>query len=131
MDSARTSVLVVEDNQDAADSLARFLRIAVGYDVRVAYDGASGVEWAVADPPDAVVCDLSLPRLHGFGVAQQVAGLVSPRPLLIAVTAFGGIYPEDEVRAAGFDAVLTKPADPSAIGRLITAHVKSARAAGR
>jgi DNA-binding response OmpR family regulator len=124
MGARPASVLVVEDHVDTADSLARFLRTAVGFDVRVAYDGASGVEQAVARPPDVVVCDLSLPRLHGFGVAQQVAGLVSPRPLLIAVTAFGGIYPEDQVRAAGFDAVLTKPADPFAIERLVADHVR-------
>ena len=130
MGSAPASVLVIEDNTDAADFLARFLQVGAGFDVAVACDGASGVEQAVARPPDVVVCDLSLPRLHGFGVAQQVAGLVSPRPLLIAVTAFGGIYPEDQVRAAGFDRVLTKPADPFTIERLVADHVRQAGPGG-
>jgi len=117
------SVLIVEDNMDTADSLARFLRVGAGYQVRVAYDGATGVKLAVADPPDAVVCDISLPRMHGFAVAQRVTDLVSPKPLLIAVTAFGGIYPEETARAAGFDHFLAKPADPFAIERLIGDHL--------
>jgi DNA-binding response OmpR family regulator len=128
MDSSPASVLVVEDNPDTADSLARFLRLAVGYDVRVAYDGAAGVKAALADPPDAVVCDISLPRVHGLRVAEEIVAGLKVKPLLIALTALGGIYPEDDARAAGFDHWLTKPADPFAIERLISEHVCRARA---
>ena len=80
MGSVAPSVLVVEDNIDTADSLARFLRVAAGFEVRVAYDGASGVRMAVADPPDAVVCDLSLPRLHGLAVAERLTDRYSRHP---------------------------------------------------
>src|SRR6476469_7781426 len=66
------SVLVIDDNMDAADSLARFLRIGAGFDVRVAYDGQSGVKSAVQQPPDAVVCDIGLPRLDGKQVAKEL-----------------------------------------------------------
>jgi DNA-binding response OmpR family regulator len=122
MGSVAPSVLVVEDNIDTADSLARFLRVAAGFEVRVAYDGMSGVRMAVADPPDAVVCDLSLPRLHGLAVAERLTDQVFPTPLLIAVTGLGGIYPEGVARAAGFDHFLIKPADPFAIEQLISDH---------
>src|SRR5687767_8521798 len=118
------AVLVVEDNMDAADSMARFLRVAAGFDVRVAYDGLAGVEAAEADPPDVVVCDIQLPRLNGLQVAQRLAAAGTSRPLLIAVTAFGGVYPEEKARAAGFDHYLTKPADPFQIEGLIKAHLR-------
>src|SRR5688572_16303393 len=95
------SVLVVEDNQDAADSLARFFRVALGYHVRVAYDGAAGIRMAVADPPDVVVCDIALPRLDGFQVATDLVAKLARKPLLIAVTAFSGDFPEDKARQAG------------------------------
>jgi DNA-binding response OmpR family regulator len=111
---------------DAADSMARFLRVAVGYEVRVAYDGAAGVKLAEADPPDAVICDIQLPRLNGLDVARHLAALGPQRPLLIAVTAFSGVYPEDRARAAGFDHYLIKPADPFAIEGLISDHLRRA-----
>ena len=116
------SVLVIEDSMDVADSIARFLRVGAGYDVRVAYNGEAGLKAAYAAPPHVVVSDLSMPRLSGLRVAEELSRLV-PRPLLIAVTAFAGAYPEDLARLAGFDHYLPKPADPFAIERLIDAHV--------
>jgi DNA-binding response OmpR family regulator len=121
------AVLVVEDNMDAADSMARFLRVAAGFDVRVAYDGAAGVRLATESRPDAVVCDIQLPRLSGLEVAGHLIALGPTRPLLIAVTAFSGVYPEDRARAAGFDHYLVKPADPFTIERLITDYLRRGR----
>src|SRR3954470_17361684 len=105
------SVLVIEDSMDVADSIARFLRIGAGYEVRVAYNGEAGVKMAFGDPPDVVVCDIAMPRLNGLRVAEEVSAL-KPRPLLIAVTAYSGVYPEELAHAAGFDHYLVKPADP-------------------
>jgi DNA-binding response OmpR family regulator len=118
------SVLVVEDNIDVADSIARFLRVGAGFEVRVAYNGEAGLKAAHADPPQAVICDLSLPRVNGFSVAEELSRLV-PRPLLIAVTAFAGAYPEDLAVLAGFDHYLQKPADPFAIEALIRTHAEA------
>jgi two-component system, sensor histidine kinase len=112
------SVLVIEDNMDVADSLSRFLRVAVGHTVRVAYDGASGVRMATAEVPDVVVCDIAMPRLDGLRVAELLRTL-DPRPLLIAVTAYTGQFPESTAREAGFDYYLAKPADPFVIEALI------------
>jgi DNA-binding response OmpR family regulator len=117
------SVLVIEDLVDTADSLARFLHIGAGVEVRVAYDGETGVKMAFADRPSAVVCDIGLPRLNGLRVAAELAEL-KPKPLLIAVTAYGGVYTEDLARAAGFDHYLVKPADPFEIERLILEHAR-------
>jgi len=117
------SVLVVEDNMDTADSIARFLRVAAGFDVKVAYDGAAGVKSALADRPTVVVCDISLPRLNGLQVAGQLSGL-QPRPLLVAVTAHDGAYTEELAYAAGFDHYIVKPADPFAIESIIHDHMR-------
>jgi two-component system CheB/CheR fusion protein len=117
------SVLVIEDNMDTADSIARFLRVAAGFTVKVAYDGAAGVKAALADRPDAVVCDISLPRLNGLQVANQLSGL-SPRPLLIAVTAYDGAYTEELAYSAGFDHYIVKPADPFEIESLLNDHLR-------
>ena len=116
--AAPASVLVVDDRRDVADSLARFLRAAAGYQVRVAYDGARAVRMATAAVPDVVVCDIAMPGLPGLGVAEAL-GKLEPRPLLVAVTAFCGLCPEAAAREAGFDVFLKKPADPVAIEALI------------
>jgi CheY-like chemotaxis protein len=115
------SVLVIEDVHDTADTLAEFLRTGCGYEVAVAYDGETGLKRAVADRPDVVVCDIGLPRLDGFKVAQQLADLVSPRPLLIALTAYGGTFRREQAMQV-FDHYLTKPADPRVVAGLIQAH---------
>jgi CheY-like chemotaxis protein len=112
------AVLVIDDNMDTADSLARFLRVGAGFTVKVAYDGPTGVKMAAADRPDVVVCDIAMPKLSGLGVADALAQL-QPRPLLIAVTAFAGEFPEAMAREAGFDFYLAKPADPFVIETLV------------
>jgi DNA-binding response OmpR family regulator len=121
------TVLVIEDNMDVADTAARFLRVAAGFRVKVAYDGAAGLKMALTNPPDAIVCDISLPRLDGFQVATELVSQLPVKPLLIAVTAFSGVFPEDRARAAGFDHYMVKPADPFTLERLIGEHVQRTR----
>src|SRR4051812_6609647 len=79
-------VLVVDDYSDGADSLAMFLQMS-GFEVQVVYPGQSAVSMAVADPPDAVLCDINMPGLDGFGVAREIRAALPHPPLLIAVTA--------------------------------------------
>jgi CheY-like chemotaxis protein len=118
LQSVPASVLVIENSADVADSIARFLRVGAGHDVRVAYDGPSGIRMAVAELPDAVVCDIAMPRMDGLKVAKELSEL-RPRPLLIAVTGYAGEFPEAQAREAGFDFYLVKPADPFVIETLI------------
>jgi DNA-binding response OmpR family regulator len=115
------SVLLVEDNPDVAASLALYLELC-HFDVTVAADGEAGVRAAMADPPDAVVCDIGLPRMDGFAVARAVGAGLAPRPLLIAVTGYGEDWMRERGAAAGFDHYLVKPADPRAITALLRAH---------
>jgi DNA-binding response OmpR family regulator len=112
---------VVEDNDDVAQTLALYLEL-VGYRVRVAADGEAGVRDGLADPPDAVVCDIGLPRKDGFQVARELGAGLARRPLLIAVTGYGEEEMRERGRTAGFDHYFLKPVDPRAIDALVRAH---------
>jgi signal transduction histidine kinase/ActR/RegA family two-component response regulator len=102
-------ILVVDDNEDAADSLATFLHL-VGNEVRTAHDGMEAVESAAAFGPDVVLLDLGLPKLNGYDVARrlrkQLAGV-----RLIALTGWGQEEDRRLCREAGFDHHLVKPVD--------------------
>src|SRR5581483_7081090 len=107
---ATRSVLVVEDNEDARDSLRKLLALD-GHIVYEAADGRAGVETALAKTPDVVVLDIGLPQLDGYEVARILRTRLGARVKLIALTGYG--QPEDARRAreAGFDLHMTKPAD--------------------
>jgi DNA-binding response OmpR family regulator len=117
--SLSRSVLIIEDDRDTAESLADFLRLRYGYRVTTAADGLTGLRMAVADAPDAVVCDLGLPRRNGLLVAEELAATLPAKPLLIAITGYADQVPADLARDAGFDHLLAKPADPEAVAALI------------
>jgi signal transduction histidine kinase/ActR/RegA family two-component response regulator len=108
-DTAALRVLLVEDNRDIADSM-RMLLEASGHKVAVAYDGLSGVAEARRFRPQAVLCDIGLPELDGYGVARALRNDPTlSRVRLIAVSGYG--RDEDRRRAsqAGFDHHFTKP----------------------
>ena len=118
------SVLVVEDNPDTAESLARFLRLGCGYEVSIASDGLKGVRMALELHPDVVVCDLGLPKRNGLLVAEELVERLPRRPLIIAVTGYGNQVSQEHATDAGFDHFLVKPADPFEIEELIEDYVR-------
>jgi PAS domain S-box-containing protein len=108
-------ILVVDDNRDAADSLALLLRLA-GQDVRLAYDGPSALAEAREFRAELVFLDIGMPGMDGYEVAKrlrQQAG--SEDAVLVAITGWG--QSEDRRRAedAGFDGHLVKPAKPETL----------------
>jgi CheY-like chemotaxis protein len=111
-------VLVVDDNVDAAQSLADVLRMA-GHVVEVAFDGPSAIEKVRLDPPDVVLCDLGLPGMSGYDVARRLRASGANGLQLIAVSGYA--QPEDVKKAveAGFDGHVAKPCDPDEIERLL------------
>jgi CheY-like chemotaxis protein len=112
-------VLIVEDNADVADSL-RILLELLGHDVRVARTGPEGVRTAHVFRPEVVLCDIGLPGLDGFGVAGELRhDDATARTRLIAVTAYGDDATRRRALASGFDQLVTKPADPAALIRLV------------
>jgi DNA-binding response OmpR family regulator len=120
------SVLIIEDNFDTAESLARFLKLGCGFRVSIATDGIRGLQMARDEVPDVVVCDLGLPKKNGLLVGEQIIESVQPRPLLIAVTGYGDAATRDLAATAGFDHYLTKPADPFEIEALVETHLRTA-----
>jgi two-component system CheB/CheR fusion protein len=122
-------ILVVDDNDDNARSLAMLLRL-LGHDVRVAGDGASALAEVGRHRPRLVLLDIGLPGMSGYEVAArlrerpEMAGAV-----LVAMTGYG--QPEDRRRSeeAGFDGHLVKPVDPDALGALLSSVGPPARSA--
>jgi CheY-like chemotaxis protein len=118
-------ILVVDDNVDAAESLAVLLRLE-GHEVRVACDGPAALAAAQADPPELVVLDLGMPRLDGFEVARRLREQPgSDGVLLVALT---GWAQEEDRRCyeAGFDGHLPKPVELDAL-RQFLAHPRLLR----
>jgi signal transduction histidine kinase/DNA-binding response OmpR family regulator len=116
-------VLVVDDNTDAAATLAMLLRIG-GHDVRLAHDGRSALETAAEFMPGVVLLDIGLPGLDGYEVARRLrAKPEHDGVVLIAVSGYG--QDEDRRRAydAGFNHHLTKPVDFAAIREVLPAAV--------
>ena len=105
-------VLVVEDNPDAAQSMAMLLR-QVGYDVRIALDGPTALKEAEESQPDVVFLDIGLPGLDCCEMAMWIRGQARDRqPLLIAITGYGREEDRERSAAAGIHLHLVKPADP-------------------
>jgi CheY-like chemotaxis protein len=119
------SVLVVDDYQDTADTLAAVLRV-VGHTVSIARDGPAALAAIGVSRPDAVLIDVGLPGEDGFTVAKRICAALAERPLLVAMTGFPGL--EDRSRAEGFDHHFLKPADPAAVLAALAGYV--ARLAG-
>jgi PAS domain S-box-containing protein len=114
-------VLVVDDNADAAESLAEIARMA-GHEVEVAYDGASALEKARSSPPDVILCDLGLPGMSGYDVARALRSTNGRTVQLIALSGYA--QPEDVRKAveAGFDAHVAKPPDLDGLMKLLAAQ---------
>ena len=117
--TAARRILVVDDNVDAAESLALLLGIG-GHTVTTAYSGPDAVAAAARTRPDVVFLDIGLPGMNGYEVAERLrSDPAVPRPVLVALTGWGS--PDDRARAAaaGFDHHLTKPADAAQVTDLL------------
>ena len=112
-------MLIVDDNREAADTLATIFR-TMGNDVRTAYDGAEALEVARAFEPEVALLDLGLPGLNGYEVAQEIRTRPWGRDtLMIAITGWGNDEDRRRSQAAGFDHHLVKPVAPAVLLDLI------------
>jgi signal transduction histidine kinase/DNA-binding response OmpR family regulator len=115
---ARCKILVVDDNFDAAESLALLLRVE-GHDVQVSHDGAEALATVATFYPHVVLLDIGLPGMDGYEVARRLRGHpATESALLVALTGYGQ---EDDVRRsreAGIDHHFVKPADLAALTTL-------------
>jgi len=114
----RRRVLVVDDNRDAALSLAMLLRL-LGNETRAAHDGIEALDIAASFRPDVVILDIGMPRLNGYETCRRLRERPGGRSVvLVALTGWGADEDRERSRDAGFDAHLVKPVDPEALEEL-------------
>jgi two-component system response regulator RpaA len=103
-------ILVIEDNRDSRDILAKLLRMS-GYDVMSANDGEAGLAAALQQNPDLIITDIHMPNMNGIEFVQRVRNdqTLDKVPVLV-VTAFGAQVAREAVNA-GADAAAEKPFD--------------------
>jgi len=112
-------VLAVDDNVDAAETLAMLLK-ASGHDARIAHDGPTGLEAALAYRPDVVLLDIGLPGIDGLEVAKRIRQQpVLKNVLLVAMTGYGQESDRQLSREAGFDHHLVKPIDFGTVRQIL------------
>jgi signal transduction histidine kinase/ActR/RegA family two-component response regulator len=111
-------ILVVDDNQDSAESMAMFLRI-LGHEVRTAHDGLTAIEVAEEFLPQVILLDLGLPGLNGYKVAKHIRERRGADAVLIAQTGWGQEEDRRRSKDAGLDYHLTKPIDFDHLTKLL------------
>jgi len=115
----RRHVLIVDDNVDAATSLGTLLEYR-GHSVRTCFDGSAAFEAASRAPPDVAFIDLNMPHPNGAELALMIRGQPWGESVkLVALTGMGQPADLERTRIAGFDAHLTKPANPDDLFRAV------------
>jgi len=117
--AARRRILVVDDNRDAAFSLATVLN-TLNYKTQLAFDGLQAIEAAANFRPNIVLLDIGMPRLNGYRACCRMRKQPWGRNMVIvALTGWGRDADQQRSKAAGFDFHLVKPVDPSSLSRLL------------
>lgn len=112
-------ILVVDDNRDAAKTMAMLLKIT-GNEIRIAYDGLEALETANQFQPDIILLDIGLPKLNGYEVASKIRDESwGKNMIIVALTGWG--QPDDRGRSAeiGFNAHMVKPVDYDELVKLL------------
>jgi PAS domain S-box-containing protein len=113
-------ILIVDDNQDAAHSLAKLLSM-MGNEVHTAYDGVEAVGAASVFQPDVILLDLGLPKLDGYQAARLIREKQGKDVVLVALTGWGQEDDRRRTREAGFDHHMTKPVEFETLQQLLLA----------
>jgi PAS domain S-box-containing protein len=127
--SEKRRIVVVDDNVDAAESIAMLLRLA-GHEVDVEHEGKGALRRVAASMPDIVLLDIGLPGMNGYEVAQHLRARPEGRGLHIyALTGYGQDDDRRRSLAAGFDGHLVKPVMPSELIALVNSASNEPREA--
>jgi signal transduction histidine kinase len=109
------SIVLIEDNEDAAELLAIWLG-QMGHEVHIGRSGSEGLALVRDVAPQVVLCDLGLPDMSGLEVCQHIrASDLRSQPVMVALTGWGMAEDRQRTRDAGFDHHLTKPAAADAL----------------
>jgi CheY-like chemotaxis protein len=112
-------ILVVDDNVDGAESLARVLQLG-GHQTRIAHNGAEALDAALSFAPEVVLLDIGLPGMNGYEVAKRFREETAlEAAVLVAVTGWGSEENKRQSKEAGFDFHLTKPVEVSSIESIL------------
>jgi CheY-like chemotaxis protein len=112
-------VLVIDDNVDVAETLAALV-VALGGEAATAYSGRDGLRRVGEFTPDVVLLDIGMPDMDGYETCRLLRAEPPGRTAyVVAVTGFGQRHDRDRALADGFDAHLTKPADPRILESLL------------
>jgi PAS domain S-box-containing protein len=123
---AAARVLVVDDNFDAADTMGAMLAVH-GFEVTVEYSGEAAVQAVQQQGPDAVLLDIGLPGIDGYEACRRIRrSAQASQPVVIALTGWGQAKDREMAAAAGFDAHLTKPAEPDQVIALLRQRLAAA-----
>ena len=118
-EARKTRILVVDDNEDSASSLAAMLEI-LGHEAQAVFDGAAAVETAESFRPDVVLLDIGLPKMNGLAAARKIREHAwGQAMLLIALTGWSDEKDRRRTAEAGFDLHLVKPIDPTALENML------------
>jgi two-component system CheB/CheR fusion protein len=119
---AARRILVVDDNSDAAETLADLLSLW-GYETEAAFDGPTGIQIAQRQHPDAILLDISMPGMSGYDVARELRKIPELEGvLLVALTGYGQEEDRRKTYEAGFDLHLVKPVDPEKLQNLLETY---------
>jgi PAS domain S-box-containing protein len=117
--AARKRVLIVDDNQDAADTLAMLLQLD-GHETQAVYTSREALEQGQSFHPDIMLLDIGLPEMNGYEVARKLRSQPALKAIrLIAVTGYGQAVDRVRAREAGFDDHLMKPVESAALARAL------------
>jgi PAS domain S-box-containing protein len=117
--TSKLRILVVDDNRDAAESLAMLLKV-MGNNVRTASDGEMGVQAAAEFRPHVMLMDIGLPKLNGYEACRRIRQQTwSKNMVIIAVTGWGAEDDKRRSEEAGFDRHMVKPVDPTSLMELV------------
>jgi two-component system cell cycle response regulator DivK len=123
-----TKILIVEDNEMNRDMLSRRLK-RKGYEISMAVDGGAGVEQAVAEKPDLILMDMSLPVIDGWEATRRVKANPETKHIpVIALTAHAMAGDRDKTIEAGCDDYDTKPIDMPRLLSKIDAQLERVKA---
>jgi signal transduction histidine kinase len=118
--NGKLEIVVIEDNDDAADTLAMWLE-EMGHSVKIARTGPEGLDLVRDSRPQLVLCDVGLPGMDGVEVCRQVKSLVMvSQPVMVALTGWGMEADRKRTREAGFDHHLVKPVAPDKLREILT-----------
>jgi two-component system, sensor histidine kinase len=124
----RGKVLVVDDNRDAAETLALVLEM-FGHQMLIGHSGREALDLGSRERPDAIILDIGMPDMTGYEAARRIRREAWGRKtFLLAITGWGQEDDKEAARAAGFDGHLTKPVDPDQV-ELLLANFLDARSA--